>query len=132
MIPLEKIWYTLPPTANTLTFYGTTRDWTQGLMTLINQCVYEARERNAYGNNLLDYTFQYDEQTEFIKMIKCNSEGFFLINMLEYYNERFHLIVCRNGKVNVEINEDIKSNVLKYVDGLYENEIILIDEPHKK
>lgn len=129
MKPIARVWYTKPPINNK--FFGTRNDWNQGILTLINDFAKEACERNHYGNNLLEYISGENINEKFKKVIKSHSKSLIFFNYLDGYIDRFKTLYCIDNVFKVEYSDECHPNILKYIDGLYENEIILIDEPCK-
>lgn len=129
MKPITRVWYTKPPINNK--YYGTNYDWNQGIIILIDDFVKEARERNHYGINLLEYVAEEEINQNFKKVIKCHPKLKNNFN-LDVWIYTAIILYWNMSPIEIEYNSEYHPNILKYVDGLYENEIILIDEPSKE
>jgi hypothetical protein len=126
MIPLAQVWYTKPPKSDK--YFGTVADWNQGIMQIILSYIKDGKERNFYSEGLYDY-LMLERDYEPHMILICHPVRKELINRLEYVS--LSHIWTEYGQVTINFNDKYDRNKLMYLDGIYENEITLIDEHYR-
>jgi hypothetical protein len=95
---------------------------------LLDVLIEEASERNHYANNLLDYSFEYKDDSDYKKFIYCHPETINFLIHLDSYDLEATTVESKNGEVvKIKYNRKMPLNKMKFVDGLYTNEIMLIE-----
>lgn len=100
---------------------------------LIDNLIEEASERNMYGNSVLEYTFSHKDERDYKKIIKCHPETINFFIMFDGYEPRSTMLITKDGHpVEISYDRKVKKNLLRFIDGLYTNEIIIIELPEIK
>lgn len=116
--------------SNLNNFYGTKKDWNQTLIPIINLLKREGKDRVLYGKKLnecginnVNITLDCLREAHII----CHPDRKNLILSLDSHINFMDIIFFKDYSINVQFDENIDPLKIKYVEGLYENEIQLID-----
>ncbi len=120
-------WYMHPHSK----YYGVRNDWNQTLTTIINIIANSGKDRVAYGRNLVALKVtsnKIESDSRRQPRLICHPYRRALIESLKTYSDLNDSVNVSNREVMVLYDNTIDQFKMKYVEGLYEDEIQLINE----